>query len=101
MRFWEIDALRGVAILLVVAFHFVFDLDYFTSLSCNADAWYWELLGLVSAILFIGIAGLSATVSYWQTIDQGWYLCGKKIFKRFLIYLKGKCKKEICNGTEK
>ena len=28
-RFWEVDALRGIAIVLMVCYHLIYDLDYF------------------------------------------------------------------------
>jgi uncharacterized membrane protein len=28
-RFWEVDLLRGVAIILMITYHFIFDLAYF------------------------------------------------------------------------
>lgn len=64
IRIGEIDALRGVAIILMVIFHIIVDLaDFFDyPLQYLSGFWYYE--GKMSAILFILLAGLSATLSH-------------------------------------
>jgi uncharacterized membrane protein len=64
-RLWELDALRGITILLMVAFHVVFDLRYFfgfKSLSYSSGFWFYE--GKLSAILFIGLTGMVSSLLY-------------------------------------
>ena len=62
-RIWEIDALRGCAIILMVFFHLLVDLsDFF-----GYDIVYYELpwmpVGKASAILFMLISGVSCSLS--------------------------------------
>jgi uncharacterized membrane protein len=40
-RFWEIDLLRGVAILMMIGYHIHFDLDYFGAYNLNVQSGFW------------------------------------------------------------
>jgi len=40
-RFWEIDALRGIAVIMMVVFHFLFDLAFFTKYGINVSSGVW------------------------------------------------------------
>ena len=72
-RFDRIDALRGVAIVWMAAFHFFFDLNYLGFLvprhNFYADPlWTWQRVCIVSLFLFT--AGLSQAVAL--NAGQGW-----------------------------
>ena len=62
-RYWEIDALRGIAIVMMVIFHTVFALDFFGAASLEPAQGFWRLFALSTATLFIAIAGVSLSVS--------------------------------------
>jgi len=62
-RIWEIDSLRGIAILLMVVFHLVFDLAVFGGYPLNYMDGFWYYEGKLSAIMFMTIAGVSSTLS--------------------------------------
>lgn len=47
----------------MILYHFVYDLDSFTSSSIQVDSWYWFLEGKISAVLFIFLAGVSSGFS--------------------------------------
>lgn len=62
-RLWELDALRGVAIFLMVIFHFVFNLRVFfdfKEISYLEGFWYYE--GRVAAIIFIMLVGVVSSL---------------------------------------
>lgn len=62
-RLWEIDFLRGIAIVLMVAYHAVYDWHHFYGigwLEPHRGFWFYE--GRLSAILFIGLAGTVSAV---------------------------------------
>ncbi|MEM4318454.1 MAG: heparan-alpha-glucosaminide N-acetyltransferase [Candidatus Pacearchaeota archaeon] len=63
-RFFEIDLLRGIAVIMMIVFHFVFDLDFFKVASLNLDNYFWLVFARATAIIFIFLVGLSLTISY-------------------------------------
>lgn len=64
-RLWEIDALRGVAIVMMVIFHLMWDLWFFRILpGVVLYAGFWKYFQRTTAILFLLLVGVSLTVSY-------------------------------------
>lgn len=62
-RLWELDALRGIAIILMVLFHIVFNLETFFKIDCTSyqeGFWYYE--GRVAAIIFITLVGVVSSI---------------------------------------
>jgi uncharacterized membrane protein len=63
-RFWEIDFLRGIAILLMIVYHLVFDLNYFGLYTTNLDSPPVLLFLYPISTMFLLLVGISLTVSY-------------------------------------
>jgi len=63
-RFWEVDLLRGCAILLMVLYHLVFDLNYFAVREIDVSSGFWLALARVAASLFLLLVGLSLALSH-------------------------------------
>lgn len=63
-RFWEIDFLRGTAILIMMLFHFLYNLYYFGNLNINLTAGFWSYFADTGASIFIILVGISLTLSY-------------------------------------
>lgn len=62
-RLWELDALRGIAIILMVLFHTVYDLEVFfgwDKFGYNEGFWFYE--GRVAALLFIMLVGVASSL---------------------------------------
>lgn len=64
-RFWEVDAVRGVAIVMMVIYHLMWDLWVFGVLP-NVVLWdgFWKYFQRTTASLFITLVGVSLTISY-------------------------------------
>ena len=58
-RLWEIDALRGTAILLMAVFHFAFDLNYLGIAKIAVYQMPWLLLQRITISLFLLLVGAS------------------------------------------
>ncbi len=64
-RLWEIDALRGVAIIMMTIFHLMWDLWFFRILpDVVLYAGFWKYFQRTTAILFLLLVGVSLTISY-------------------------------------
>ena len=50
IRFWEIDFARGIAIIMMIIYHLVFDLNYFGFISVNM---YNGFLGIFQKIIAV------------------------------------------------
>ncbi|MGZ7208799.1 MAG: heparan-alpha-glucosaminide N-acetyltransferase [Methanobacterium sp.] len=82
-RFWEIDTLRGIAIIMMVTFHFIFDLYYFGIYNLNANSGFLWWFARITASIFILLVGVSLSLSYTRTILLG-NLNRKNIFYKYL-----------------
>lgn len=67
-RLWEIDILRGFALILMVTYHFLYDLNEFFNYDIAYNEGVFYLLGKSAAILFILIAGVSCSFSKNNTL---------------------------------
>lgn len=77
-RFPAVDAARGVAIVMMMIFHFVYDLNVFYGLeSLRFSEGFWYFFGKTAAVLFFLIFGISGVLA------QKKY--GKAFAKRCLI----------------
>ncbi|TQD24919.1 heparan-alpha-glucosaminide N-acetyltransferase [Methanolobus vulcani] len=63
-RFFEVDALRGIAIILMVIFHFIFTIDYLGIHEFDMHSGLLLVIGRSAAILFLFLVGVSLTLSY-------------------------------------
>jgi len=62
-RVTEVDALRGIAIVLMVAYHIFFDLNYFGIVGIALQELPWVLFQRIVGSLFILLVGVSLTLS--------------------------------------
>lgn len=103
-RIWEIDFFRGIALLLMVAFHLIFDLTDFWGYNLDYMDGFWYYEGKLSAIMFTAIAGVSSTlgvyhfrrglvVFVWGTlITLATYLYNPQTYIRFgILHMLGSC----------
>ena len=62
-RFWEVDLLRGIAIMLMVFYHFAFDLNYFGLVKIDVNSGIFLSLARLTVTLFLLMVGLSLHLS--------------------------------------
>jgi len=83
-RFWEIDLLRTVAIVMMITFHVLYLLNYFNIHNTGVPGvhygfWWW--FPRVTGGTFIFTAGVSLTIAYSRSKrTSGFLLRGLKIF---------------------
>ena len=63
-RFWDVDVVRGFAIIMVALYHLIFDLDNFAGYPIESTAGFWAVFADASAFLFVFLVGLSLSISY-------------------------------------
>ncbi len=83
-RFWEIDAFRGIAIIMMIVYHGFFDLNYFKIKEIPIDSLPWWLLARSTATIFIFLVGISLAISYSRVKDKSDKNLWKKYFFRGL-----------------
>jgi uncharacterized membrane protein len=81
-RLWEVDALRGVAILMMVLYHLLFDLVALGGYPIDGFDSFWRLWARATATLFITLAGVSLTLSYARALSRA--APGASLFPKFL-----------------
>lgn len=62
-RIWELDFLRGIALMMMVYFHFIYDLRELYDYPVNYTNGLNFYIGRVSAILFMLLSGISSSFS--------------------------------------
>jgi len=81
-RFWEIDLLRGVAIIMMIGYHVHYDLDYFGAYNFNVQFGFWLYFARAIAVIFLLLVGISITLSFSRaTKTQG---TGKTLYPKYL-----------------
>jgi uncharacterized membrane protein len=82
-RYWEVDALRGVAIIMMVVYHLMWDLWYFRILpELILTAGFWKYFQRTTASLFLILVGVSLTISYRRAVVAQGTTAG--LFPKFL-----------------
>ena len=81
-RFIEIDAARGIAILMMVLFHTLFDISFFSIAPINVLTGFWRYFAYATATLFLLIVGVSLVVSHDRAAAK---LSGSALVKKFLL----------------
>ena len=80
-RFWEIDLLRTVAIIMMITFHVLYLLNYFDIYPIGVHYGFWRWFARVTAGTFIFLAGVSLTISQARSKAMSSFLLrGLKIF---------------------
>lgn len=80
-RYWEIDALRGVAVVMMVIYHLVFDLTLLHLVQTDVYGGWWGGLARLTATLFIVLVGVSLALSRARSRRQtdGWNLYARYV----------------------
>ncbi len=81
-RFFELDFLRGIAIMLMILYHALFDLNYFAGFGFELWSGLFWLVGRTSAFIFIFIVGVSLTISYSRAKGK---ITGFSLFKKYFL----------------
>lgn len=81
-RYPEIDAARGIAILMMVIFHLLYDLNYFGIMDVQVSSGFWRIFAITCASLFVFLVGLSLSISRDRAIAKG--LTGQDLWKKYL-----------------
>lgn len=62
-RIWELDLVRGIALLLMIYFHIIYDLKEIYNFPVTYGSGVNFYIGKISAILFILVSGISVSLS--------------------------------------
>ena len=64
-RLWEVDVLRGIAIIMMVIYHILWGLNFAGVISFpQISTGFWRGFAYTTASIFIFLVGVSLTLSY-------------------------------------
>jgi len=81
-RLWELDTVRGFAVILMIFYHFVFDLSYFNVYATDMYHGPWQIFARSIGTTFIVVMGISLTLRYNRLqpeLGQG------QLFRKYLV----------------
>jgi uncharacterized membrane protein len=79
-RLWEIDTLRGIAIVMMIVYHLLWDINYYTSNRIEVNSGFWWLWARMCATSFVMLSGISLVLNYQSNLRKG-----KPTFPKILI----------------
>ena len=80
-RYWGLDSLRGIAIVLMLAYHFFFDLRYFGISVPAFPRQFWSIAPAFIASLFLLLVGISLSISHARAVKK---IGEREIRKKYL-----------------
>lgn len=63
VRYWEIDVLRGIAIIMMIIYHGLVDVELVSGIYLPLTTGFWKNFQTVTAALFLMISGISMVLS--------------------------------------
>ena len=81
-RFWEVDLLRGIGVMMMIVFHFFYDLNYFHIVALSLYTGWSLVYVYVGASIFIGLVGVSLVLSYERVKKR---FSEKELFLKYVI----------------
>jgi uncharacterized membrane protein len=90
-RFWEVDAARGIAIVMMVVYHLTYDLDYFGDYGIDSTSGFWARFADATASAFLFLVGVSLAISYSKAgaTRRGRSLLGNYLLRGIKIFAYG------------
>jgi uncharacterized membrane protein len=70
-RFWELDFTRGLAVVMMIIYHLLYDLNYFGGYSIDVRHGFWLFFAKATAAIFITLVGISLQLSSSKARMQG------------------------------
>ncbi len=70
-RFWEVDAVRGAAVVMMICYHAAYDMDYLGIIPLSLESWGWWIFGRSIPVLFLSVLGVSAALKYSRMKSKG------------------------------
>ena len=80
-RFWEVDAARGVAMLMMALYHTLYDLQSFGGYGIEATSGFWARFADATAFSFLFLVGVSLTISHSRDEERK----GGSSFSKYLM----------------
>ncbi|MEK6820956.1 MAG: heparan-alpha-glucosaminide N-acetyltransferase domain-containing protein, partial [archaeon] len=68
-RYETLDLLRGLSVVGMIIFHFVFDLRFFLNYPIDIHSGFWFVFARVTAFSFVFLAGISIPLSIRRKKD--------------------------------
>jgi len=88
-RFWEIDLLRGMAVVMMVCFHVIYDLNYFGLHEFYIHSGLWPSVARFIATFFLLLVGVSLHLSYSRNLLRGEVKFSKYLRRGLFIFFWG------------
>ncbi|MGA9097376.1 MAG: heparan-alpha-glucosaminide N-acetyltransferase, partial [Methanotrichaceae archaeon] len=81
-RFWEIDLIRGLAVVMMVLFHLAYDLSFFGIYALDIYSGFWFYFARITASIFILLVGVSLVLFASRSVNNGQGELRIKLLKR-------------------
>ncbi len=69
-RFWELDFFRGIAVVMMIIFHFLWDLNFFGIIQQPLYIGFWGIFQKITAVSFLLLVGICLTISYNNAVAE-------------------------------